>query len=353
MQYSGKWVRKATKDQDALIQWVRGSGAQLAQPWHWQNKTEQYCRARLDGAYGAQKTVVKVYTNGTLWIQSSDAQWFEALSAYLGGVPSGTKSSTPSSTTSATAGTPTAAYQPNPNVAWQLGSDESGKGDYFGPLVVAATALNAEHRAALKTLGVRDCKSLSNNEVLALAQDIMGLLGPNESGEAARYSTVCLMPATYNQWYAAFAKRGQKLNHLMADLHQRALTPLLGSLSPATTPMPAADLQVVVDAFERQGLVQRAILTHAKEQQISLSAGQLCVIPKAEDQAMAVAAASILARARFLSAMAELSATHQTSLPLGAGAPVLKAAKAWVRRHGADSLSQVAKVHFATTQQAL
>ena len=212
--------------------------------------------------------------------------------------------------------------------AW-IGTDEAGKGDYFGPLVVAGVYVNPQIREILHTLGVRDGKQLSNSQVRKLAQEMRMRCGDN-------ISWLDLEPTLYNRRYTLFRNKGQNLNHLLASLHAEVIR----------------DLRKRVDC--RYILVDRFAKEEVLETQLQVAQNsniELVQIPKAESD-IAVAAASIIARDIFLQQLEQLSNKYQIQLPKGAS-QVIDAGKQFVKQHGAESLRHVAKFHFRTTTDIL
>lgn len=206
-----------------------------------------------------------------------------------------------------------------PAKAW-IGTDEAGKGDYFGPLVAAAVLVRAESQEELRKLGVRDSKKLSDGTVQEIAENIQ---------KHFPHAVVVLSPKKYNELYA----RMRNLNRLLAWAHGRAVENILEKHP--------CDL-VVSDQFGDEKVLQKAMLEKGRKI-------PLVQRPRAEDD-LAVAAASILARAEFLKRLEELSRKYGISLPKGA-THVIEAARAFVRRHGKEKIEEVAKVHFKTTRE--
>jgi ribonuclease HIII len=208
-----------------------------------------------------------------------------------------------------------------------IGTDEAGKGDYFGPLVTAGVLLDRATCEEVVALGATDSKQLDDARLLAIAGRLRGLLGPNAA-------VVAVNPVRYNQLYADLRRRGRKLNDLVAWTHGRAV----------------ADLQerdlafdaVVVDRFASTALIRRHMPGGVK----------VLARPKAEDNP-AVAAASILARARYLDRLASLTEEFGVTMRPGAGDPVIRAGRELVDRHGAGVLEKVGKHHFRTTETIL
>jgi ribonuclease HIII len=203
----------------------------------------------------------------------------------------------------------------------RIGVDESGKGDYFGPLVVAACFVGPEHLAELE--GVKDSKKLTDPVALRLS-DRIRVVCP--------CSVISIGPEKYNELYAKF----KNLNALLAWGHARAIENVL-EIQPSET--------VISDQFSAGGtLVKKALFEKGK-----LVDFQSRV--RAEED-MAVAAASILARAEFLRSLRKLSATYEIDLPKGA-TNVIGPGKRAVARLGPEILRKIAKLHFKTTGQIL
>jgi ribonuclease HIII len=212
--------------------------------------------------------------------------------------------------------------------AW-VGTDEAGKGDYFGSLTVAGVYVDAEIREILHALGVRDGKQLSDSRVRKLAQEMRLHCGDN-------ISQFSLEPTRYNEQYTVFRKHGRNLNHLLASLHAEVIHDLLKHVDCP---------HILVDRFAKEEVLET-------ELQVALNPHiKLLQMPKAESD-IAVAAASIIARDIFLRQLEQLSNKYHIQLPKGAS-QVIDAGKRFVKQHGADSLRHVAKLHFRTTTDIL
>lgn len=212
----------------------------------------------------------------------------------------------------------------DPSVAsGRIGSDESGKGDYFGPLVIAAAFVTPEIEPDLKLMEVRDSKMISDGRVLELARDLR---------QVCKHSIVAIGPQRYNELY----EKIRNLNKLLAWGHARALENLLEQVN--------CDL-AIADQFGDERFILNALLEKGKRI-------RLVQRPKAEED-LAVAAASILARAEFLTRLRRLSDEVGTSLPKGASPSVELAARMVVKKHGRERLSTIAKMHFKTTLAVL
>ncbi len=207
--------------------------------------------------------------------------------------------------------------------AGHIGTDESGKGDYFGPLVVAGFFLADGQAGALRELGVKDSKRMSDNRV----RDVAAVLKKGHP-----HSVVVVGPEKYNDLYDKL----RNLNRLLAWGHARVIENLLAEV-------PAG--LVLTDQFGDERFVREALMKHGR-------AVELRQRPRAEEDP-AVAAASVLARAEFLWRLRALSEAAGLELPKGASPPVEAAARELVRREGAEALRRFAKVHFKTTARIL
>jgi ribonuclease HIII len=220
------------------------------------------------------------------------------------------------------------AEQENPEMFTpHAGIDESGKGDYFGPLVVAAAFVDSDTARKLLEIGVADSKTIrSDRRIEDLAKQIRQYLH-------GQYAVVAVGPEAYNRLYDSFGN----VNRLLAWGHARALENLLENVPDCP--------RAISDQFGRKETVKRAL----QERGRSIKLEQRT---KAEAD-VAVAAASILARAEFVRRLDQLAKTAGCKLPKGAGANVLQVARTLAAQNGRDTLGTVAKLHFKTTDQAL
>jgi len=203
-----------------------------------------------------------------------------------------------------------------------IGTDESGKGDYFGPLVIAGVFVDKENGEALRSLGVQDSKALGDEQCKLMSEAIKKL----------PHSVVAIGPEKYNELYAKI----KNLNKLLAWGHARVIENILEEVDCS---------YVLSDQFGDESLIQNALLK--KGRGVTLSQR-----PRAEEN-IAVAAASILARDGFLAYMDRLSKAHGMKFPKGANPHVISAGKKLVSAHGPEMLKMVAKLHFKTTSQII
>ena len=208
-----------------------------------------------------------------------------------------------------------------------FGIDESGKGDYFGPLVIAGAYTDGVIARRLIDAGIMDSKRVTSAaRIRKLAEIIRATPGCSTA-------VVAIGPERYNSMHASF----KNLNRLLAWGHARAIE-ILAAARPDCP-------RTLSDQFARPEILQRAL----KEKGLSL---QLEQRTKGESDT-AVAAASILARERFIDWMDKTSSACGVKLPLGASDAVVQAARDLIARHGPDALGKVAKLHFKTTHVVL
>lgn len=203
-----------------------------------------------------------------------------------------------------------------------IGVDESGKGDYFGYLVVAAVCVDEASENRLKALRIRDSKLLLDSTTLKLAGTIKKL---------CRHDIVKISPEKYNSLYGKF----KNLNKILAWAHARSIENILSDVS--------TDF-VVVDKFADEKVLNAALMEKGRK-------ARIVQMVRAESD-IAVAAASVLARAEFLRTLRGLSREVGHVLPKGA-THVEDAARYIVKNYGEEGLSKLAKMNFRTTKRIL
>jgi len=250
-----------------------------------------------------------LYKSGKLLMQGKDVNWITCLLLNKGFTLS----------------------DPNPpapqkrGLSRWIGTDESGKGDYFGPLVIAGVLVITEIRKELITIGVKDSKRLSEKFINRLAPRIRDL---------CPHSIVVILPNQYNDAYETF--QYGKHFRILAWGHARAIEDILGKETCG---------YAISDQFGHERFLKNALMEKGKH--ITLEQR-----PHAENDT-AVAAASILARNQYLRSLEALSIEYSINLSPGASDKVIQIGREFVLRHGAAKLKEVAKIHFITTQNIL
>lgn len=208
-----------------------------------------------------------------------------------------------------------------------MGVDESGKGDFFGPLVIASAYVDEDMVKSLKDLGVRDSKNISSDIKLStMARDLRKTLRGN-------FSIVTIGPSSYNQLYE---KMGS-VNKILAWGHARAIENLLERIPSCP--------RAVADQFGPKRQIKTALMKNGRNI-------ELVQRTKAESDP-AVAAASILARAQFLFSLNKIQKQYKQNIYKGASEKVKEAAVELVQKEGPEVLLNVAKCHFKTSKQVL
>jgi ribonuclease HIII len=212
----------------------------------------------------------------------------------------------------------------------RLGVDESGNGDFFGPLCVAGVYVNEAVLKAWAEAGIRDSKNISSDKRIA------------ELAELIRDTPGCVttvVPIGNEAYNRLHAKLGS-VNAILAWGHARVIENLLGHKHRMNPP----PVRAISDQFARsKATVERALMSLGREL-------ELVQRHKAEED-VAVAAASILARHEFVSRLAQLGKQFGLKLPKGASSATIEAGRQFVQLHGAEKLGAVAKLHFKTTQE--
>ncbi len=207
-----------------------------------------------------------------------------------------------------------------------IGSDECGKGDYFGPLIVTAFYCKREQISTLRKIGVQDSKKLNDKRIAQIARQIY-------TNFPTQMATLILKAHKYNELIDKFKDQNLNLNDLLAWTHDKVITELLHKDFSCEG--------VLIDQFSKAQKAKARLLSKFPDLQI--------IERSAAERDVAVAAASILSRYQFLEARAQLDKKYQMQFPLGAGTAVVKAGQLFIDKYGFNRLAEVAKVHFKTT----
>ncbi|MEK5216361.1 ribonuclease HIII [Psychrobacillus sp. FSL H8-0487] len=234
-----------------------------------------------------------------------------------------------SSTKTTTTGAKGDLLPPNFGTLSVLGSDETGTGDYFGPITVAACFVSSEQVELVKALGVKDSKMLTDDIMRKMAPDLMATL---------THSVLVLKNEKYND----IQSRGSSQGKIKALMHNQALKHVLKKMD---SEKPA---YILIDQFAERGIYYNHIKTEKE-----IVRENVLFSTKAEQLHVSVAAASIIARYAFLKEMDRLTEIAGTTIPKGAGAKVDEIAAKIYLKHGEEFLKSITKWHFANTGKAI
>ena len=199
-----------------------------------------------------------------------------------------------------------------------IGTDESGKGDFFGPLVIAGVLADEKSAQYFRELGIKDSKKLSDKKMLMLSAEIK---------KTAPHSIIAISNSKYNELYSNI----KNLNKLLAWGHARAIENILEHNHCE---------YALSDKFGDEKLIQSALMKNGR----NIHLEQMC---KAESD-IAVAAASVLARATFVEKMQAMEATYDLKFQKGCSGLVKNVAAEFIAKFGKDRLKEVCKAHFKT-----
>jgi len=200
-----------------------------------------------------------------------------------------------------------------------LGTDEAGKGEWYGPLIVECVALNPKEIDEFRKLGVKDSKKLEKRRLLDLGDRLVRLKFIRKP--------LILMPETYNRSYRKFQLEGKTLNDLMAWAHARAIKDLIGKLE-------YERLKVIIDKFD---------LKKTEFRLGDLDREGIKVIQKTKGESeIPVATASILAKYIFEKQVDELDRKFSINLRKSRPDEIPR-----------EVLPRVAKIHFKNVRKVI
>ena len=263
-----------------------------------QTTPPQYAKWQLK----PENCVITCYTSGKTVFQGKDANVYAA--AFMQG-----QDEIPNTAT--------------PNQYPQVGSDEVGTGDYFGPVCVCASYVTQDNVDFLIKLGVRDSKQMSDADMLKIGPLLM---------ERIPHSLLIVPPQKYNRVHES-----NNLNAIKAKLHNQAYINLAKKIE-----LPSFK---IIDQFTPETSYYRYL---QNEPQIIRG---IHFETKAEDKYLSVAVGSIISRYGFLKTWEEMEKKYNMTLPKGSGDKVDIVAKAFVERYGLERLGEIAKLHFKNTEK--
>lgn len=204
-----------------------------------------------------------------------------------------------------------------------IGSDEVGTGDYFGPIVVTASYITKEDIPFLESLGIKDSKKMTDEQILKITPQII---------KKIPYYTMTLSNKEYNQRHSEY-----NMNAMKAILHNKALLEM-------TKQYKGYDY-IVVDQFAEKYVYYNYLRKVPNVQR------NITFITKAEDQCLSVACSAIISRYIFIKEFDKLSKKYNQTLPKGAGPIVDEVGAKLVKEYGIDVLNEIAKTNFKNTEK--
>jgi len=205
----------------------------------------------------------------------------------------------------------------------EIGSDEVGTGDFFGPIVVVAAYISETQTEFVKKLGVGDSKKLTDKKITLLAEKLIPHI---------KHKSVLLN----NFYYNKMQDKGSNMNKIKAFLHNRAITEITNATE---------KLEVILDQFTTEKTYWEYLSDTEHYKKIKFET-------KAEDKYLSVAVASILARYYFIKEWEQLEDKFDFSFPKGASSAVDRACAKFIKVHGEDELKNVCKLNFKNLHKA-
>ena len=223
------------------------------------------------------------------------------------------------------AGTNIKEKKKNPKIYYAntIGSDEVGTGDYFGPIIVTASYVTKENIPFLESLGVKDSKKLTDEQIKKITPQII---------KKIPYYTMTLNNQEYNQKHQTY-----NMNAMKAILHNKALLEMSKKYSDYD--------YIVVDQFAEKFVYYNYLKKSTNVQK------NITFITKAEDQCLSVAVSAIISRFIFIKEIDKLSQKYNITLPKGAGPKVDEIGFQIVKKYGPNILNEIAKINFKNTEK--
>ncbi len=218
-----------------------------------------------------------------------------------------------------------------------IGCNLTGKADYFGCLIVAGVYVDRKSATQLAIAGVKDSKTLGDTKIEVVAREIRRICQD-------KFVVVEISPREYNQLYNQFEIENKSLNDLLTEIYVRAIDELLSKVRCEIA---------IVDNFVEVTLLLERLAAHDRNRIPDKSSALKIIQERQAKNHLAIDAASILAKDRFISNLRKLGKHYKVDLPQGASKTAILVAKQLVTAHGIDILEEVSKLHFKTTKEVL
>lgn len=204
--------------------------------------------------------------------------------------------------------------------SYQIGTDEVGVGDFFGPLVVAATYVTPENLNLIEKLRIKDSKKLTDTKILEIGPIV----------EKYFLHEVCLCSP---KKLVDLKNNGWNMHKIMANLHNTAQNNLLSKIkvNPST--------KIYIDEFSNENLYFKYLVTNKPNLPIHFET-------KGESLYPSVACSSVLARYHFLKIWEKMNEYFKTEIPKGAGEEVDKTVQKLLRKYSLKDLKPYMKTFF-------
>lgn len=206
----------------------------------------------------------------------------------------------------------------------QIGSDEVGTGDFFGPICVCATHLSKKDIEKLKEMGIMDSKKMNDAYILKIGPALI---------KTFSYSQIALDNEKYNSLIA----NGENMNSIKAKLHNQAFLNLKRRFPKCEN--------LFLDEFVNKNKYYDYLRNN--DQIVK----NIIFKTKGESYYPSVALGSVLARYSFLTKMDALSKKYEMSIPFGANEKVTEFARTFINRYGIDELNKIVKINFKNYQE--
>ena len=209
-----------------------------------------------------------------------------------------------------------------------IGNDEVGTGDFYGPIVVCSACVSEDNYLIVKRLGVKDSKALNDEKIKAIAKVLI---------ENIPYSITILSNEKYNE---ITKMKDMNLNKIKAILHNNVMNKFYMKYPEYV------DIPIVLDDFCTKEKYYEYL---SKSKNVVKN---IHFETKAENKYLSVAAASIIARFYFLREMDKLSSLVGMDLKKGASREVDMQASEIIKNKGTYILSKIAKLNFKNYAKA-
>ena len=210
----------------------------------------------------------------------------------------------------------------------QIGSDEVGTGDFFGPMVICACYSNHDTMKVIEDYKITDSKKMSDTKILQIIPSIL---------KKVHFSCKIFKNEQYNN----AINKGLNMNQIKALGHNYVLSKLHERCPYVKN--------IYVDQFtpEDKYFEYLKVLSPEKVQK------GIVFREKGELYFPSVALASNIARYSFLQYMNELNAKYGVKIPLGAGKEVNEFAKKFIKKFGLEEFNKITKHNFKNYQEVL